>query len=163
MYRSEDMGFLSGVGRIFLYISILKAENTQFLITSVKMMQMTSYLHHSIISTRETFPEILVKIRHDDVTWRHVTSFSHFLPKKCWRQQKIFNMGHPLCIFWIELHKTFDLRGQPLFYDKWFTSYRLFSEKADFRWRHHEIADVSKNNDVMVKLMMANESSYVTL
>ena len=137
MYRSEDMGFLLGVVKIFLYILIyfiLKAENTQFLITSVKMMQMTSYLYHNIISTRETFSEILVKIRHDDVTWRHVTSFSHFLHKKCWCQQKIFNMGHPLCIFWIELYKTFDLRGQPLLYDKWFTSYRLFSEKADFRW-----------------------------
>ena len=65
MYGSEDMGFLSGVGRIFLYIYILKAENIQFLIISVKLMQITSYLHHSIVCTRETFPEILVKIRHD--------------------------------------------------------------------------------------------------
>ena len=126
-------------------------------------MQMTSYLDHNIISRRKTFCDFFLKIRHDDVTWRHVTSFPYFLPKKCWRQQKWVKMGHPLYIFWIELHKSIDLRGQPLFYDKWFTSYRLFSEKTDFWWRHHKIADVSKNNDVIVKMVMKKKTSWVTL
>ena len=40
------------------------------------MMQMTWYFHQTLISIGETFPESLVKIRHDDVMWRHVTSFS---------------------------------------------------------------------------------------
>ena len=37
-------------------------------------MQMTSYSHHNLISMRKTFPEILVKIRRDDVMLRHMTS-----------------------------------------------------------------------------------------
>ena len=46
---------------------------------------MTSYLHHSTISRRKRFSESLVKIRHDDVTWRHMTSFSRFFTKNCWK------------------------------------------------------------------------------
>ena len=38
---------------------------------------MTSYLDTNIISIKETFSESLVKIRHDDVILRHVTSFSY--------------------------------------------------------------------------------------
>ena len=44
------------------------------------MMQMTSYLHHYLISMKETYPEILVKIRHDDVILRQLTSFSYIFP-----------------------------------------------------------------------------------
>ena len=38
------------------------------------MEQMTSNFHHNLISMRKTFPEILVKIRRDDVMLRHMTS-----------------------------------------------------------------------------------------
>ena len=41
---------------------------------------MTSYLDTNIISIKETFSESLVKIRHDDVILRHVTSFSYIFP-----------------------------------------------------------------------------------
>ena len=108
------------------------------------MVQMTSYLHHKCIPVGKTFSEILVKIRHDDVTWHHMTSFSYFLLKKCWRQQKWLKMGHPLNIFWIELHNSIDLRGQPLFYDKWFTSYRIFSFCRIFDDVIDKNADVSR-------------------
>ena len=50
-------------------------------------MQMTPYpitpitpLYHNFISKRETFPENLAKIRHDDVKLRHMTSFSYIFP-----------------------------------------------------------------------------------
>ena len=42
------------------------------------MMQMTSYLHHYLILMIGTYSEIFVKIRHDDVILRDVTSFRHF-------------------------------------------------------------------------------------
>ena len=44
------------------------------------MMQMTSYLHHNLILMKGTYAEILVKIRHDDVILRHLTSFSYIFP-----------------------------------------------------------------------------------
>ena len=36
---------------------------------------MILYLDHNITSIKETFPVILVKIQHDDVILRHITSF----------------------------------------------------------------------------------------
>ena len=44
------------------------------------MMQMTSYSHHNLILLKGTYPEILVKIRQDDVILRHVTLFSYIFP-----------------------------------------------------------------------------------
>ena len=44
------------------------------------MTQMTSYLHHNFKSIRETFPKSLVKIQHDDVKLRCITSFSYIFP-----------------------------------------------------------------------------------
>ena len=44
------------------------------------MMQISSYLHHNTILIRETFPEIFVKIRPDDVILQSVTSFSYIFP-----------------------------------------------------------------------------------
>ena len=44
------------------------------------MMQMTSYSHHNLILIKQTYPDILVKIRHDDVILRHMTSFSYIFP-----------------------------------------------------------------------------------
>ena len=41
------------------------------------MAQITSYFHHSTIFIRETFSEVFVKIRHDDVILRQLTSFSY--------------------------------------------------------------------------------------
>ena len=46
-------------------------------INSLKIPEMTSYLHHSTISSRETFPENFIKIWLDDVILRHVTQFSY--------------------------------------------------------------------------------------
>ena len=83
MYISDDLFFLSGVGRIFLYFSYIfhiKAENTKFLITFGKMVQMTSYSHHNLILVKGIYPEILVKIWHDDVILRHMTSFPYIFP-----------------------------------------------------------------------------------
>ena len=39
------------------------------------MTVMTLYLDHKMILVRHTFLKVLVKIKHDDVTWRHVTYF----------------------------------------------------------------------------------------
>ena len=50
-----------------------KSENIKSFITSVWMMQMTSYLDHKIIWIWETFCESLEKIRRNDVTLRDVT------------------------------------------------------------------------------------------
>ena len=58
-------------------------------IISLKMPKMTSYFDHNTISRIETFPAILVKIRHDDVILRHVTLFSIILPKKAWKSADI--------------------------------------------------------------------------
>ena len=44
------------------------------------MAQITSNSHHKTILIKETFPEILVKIRQDDVTLQLVTSFSYIFP-----------------------------------------------------------------------------------
>ena len=44
------------------------------------MAQMSPYLHRNFISIRQTFPEILVKIRHDDVILREITSFPYIFP-----------------------------------------------------------------------------------
>ena len=41
---------------------------------------MTSKFHHNLILMRETCPQNLVKIRHDDVMLRHMTSFSYIFP-----------------------------------------------------------------------------------
>ena len=41
------------------------------------MVQITSYFDHSTIFIRETFSEVFVKIRHDDVILRQLTSFSY--------------------------------------------------------------------------------------
>ena len=52
------------------------------------MDQMTSNFHHNLISMRETFPEILVKIRRDDVMLRHMTSlrkWRHLKNDVMWR------------------------------------------------------------------------------
>ena len=73
--------------------------------------------------------------------WRHVTLFLKYLPKNCWRHQKIGTMGQSLLIFRMRPHNTFPTRGQPLSYDKRFTSYRIFTGYrflSDFWWRHHE-------------------------
>ena len=92
------------------------------------MMQITSYCHHSFIPWRKTNSEILVKFQQNDVTWRHMISFYDFVIKKCWRQQKWFTGGKQILVFWIHPYNSFNLRGQPLFYDKWFKSYRLLCE-----------------------------------
>ena len=92
------------------------------------MMQMTSYWNHNFIPWRETNSEILVKIRQNGVTWRHMTSFYVFLLKYWWRHQKCFTGGgQQIQVIWIRPHNSFDLKGQPLFYDKWFKSRALNS------------------------------------
>ena len=55
-----------------------------------------------------------------------------FDDQKVLTEAKITMMGHPLCILSIEHYNRFNLRGEPLFYDKWLTSYRLFSERPVF-------------------------------
>ena len=80
---------------------------------------------------------IFVEVRHDDVILRHVTSFLKFLLKK-WP------------------NNTFPKRGQPLSYDKWFTSYRIFSFCRIFDDVITKNADVSENNDVIEKIKIAN-------
>ena len=44
------------------------------------MMQMTLYLEHNLILMEWTYPEIFMKIRHDDVILQVVTSFSYIFP-----------------------------------------------------------------------------------
>ena len=132
-------------------------------IISVWLMEMTSYLDTNIISIIETFSESLVKIRRRDVIWRHVTSFLNFMPKKCWRQQKWGPMGHPLNIFRRQLSNSNKMRGQPFFYDLRLKRYLTFPWYVGFLWRHHKIADISRNNDVTGKIMTSFESSWVTL
>ena len=102
------------------------------------------------IEKRNIF-DLFVKIRHDDVTWRHVTSFCHILLKRCQKvltSAKIFVMGLLSFILWMGLHKGFLSKDQPLLSDKRFTNYRFFSERryfADFfLWRHPKNADISK-------------------
>ena len=52
----------------FSYCLHIKAENVQMVITSDWMALETSSLDHNTILIRETFSDVLVKIRHDDVT-----------------------------------------------------------------------------------------------
>ena len=44
------------------------------------MAQMSPYSYPNFIFIRETFPELLVKIGHDDVILRQITSFSYVFP-----------------------------------------------------------------------------------
>ena len=100
---------------------------------------MTSYLDHKMIFVRQTFPNVLMKIEHDDVTWRHVTYFDPKVVKsvkksadisKKWRK-----MGWPNIIFSKGLYYTFKMRGQPLLYDNWFKSYGSWSMTHIFSWK----------------------------
>ena len=43
-------------------------------------MEMLSYLHHDLVLAKWTYPEMLVKIHHDDVILLRVTSFSYNFP-----------------------------------------------------------------------------------
>ena len=106
---------------------------------------MTSYLHHNTIPRGTRFSESLVKIRPDDVTWRHVTSFSHFFAKNCWKTADISKKDELCLIFFKEHYNNFHFRGQPLSYDKWFSNYRycysirrssfkVFSSKLEHRF-----------------------------
>ena len=74
-------------------LSHIKVGNIQMVIISVWMILLTSYLDQSTILRHKILFIILMQIRHDDVTWRHKTSFHKIVPKKCWRQQKISMMG----------------------------------------------------------------------
>ena len=103
--------FVRGSHDFPIYLHI-EAEKAKMFITWVKMVQMTSYLHHNIISRRQTFPEVFVKIRHDDAILRHITSFSYIFP----------------------YYDVIDIN-----------------------------ADVSENNDVIVKVIIANKRTNVTL
>ena len=72
-------------------------QNTKVAIILIWLMQMTSNLHHNIISRCGTLPESFVKIRHRDVILRHVTSFPYIflyndvIGKKCWHQQNMYS------------------------------------------------------------------------
>ena len=162
MLRSRVVGLLSGLGRIFLYISILELNIKHY---NFRLNEANEYLHHNIISVKETFSESLVKIRHEDVTWRHVTLFLKYLPKNCWRHQKIGTMGQSLLIFRMRPHNTFPTRGQPLSYDKRFTSYRIctgYRFLSDFCRIFDDVitknADIGKYNDVTIVVRMENKS-----
>ena len=76
------------------------------------MVRITSNSHHNTILIRETFPEIFVKIRRDDVILELMTSFSYIFP----------------------------------YYD-------VIDKNAD----------ISKNNDLRVKVIIANKHTNVTL
>jgi hypothetical protein len=77
-------------------------------------MRMTSYLHHNLILMKGTYPNILVKIRHDDVILRHVTSFSYIFPyydvidKTSKRQQK-FCWQYTKSIYIFETRLVYEL------------------------------------------------------
>ena len=101
---------------------------------------MTSYLDTNKILWSPTFSENLVKIRRDDVTWRHVTLFLQILIKKvlkvleiCWCQQKICQIGTLFIIFLKSHYNSFQERGQPCFYHQWFNFYNVWHESPDFR------------------------------
>ena len=147
MSWTEYMGVLSGSDIIFLYISYIfaqKAECTEIILISVWLMLSTSYLHHTFILWRETISGSFVKIWHHDVTWRHMTYFSLFSPKKCRRQPKICIMGGSflfskmalLMPFQRRLDQLYTIRGSVIVW---------FLVLSDFWWRHHENADVSRN------------------
>ena len=81
-------------------------------IISIKMPEISSYLHHNTIYSREKFPEIFLKIWVDDVILRHMTWFSYI-----------------------------------------FSYYDVINKNAD----------VSKNNDVIVKIIILNKRTKVPL
>ena len=121
-----------------------KSGNANFLITFYYMMQMSSYSHHSIIPMSKTFSQIFVKIRHDDVAWRHMTSFFKNVPKKVLTSSKICTMGQYMLIFQIQPNNTFPTSGQPLPYDKRFNFYQIFNFCRIIDDVITKIADVSK-------------------
>ena len=99
---------LIGVINVDLRVEALPRPFSEILLLLLLLL----YLCHNIISVRLTFPEVLVKIRHDDIILWHMTSFSYIFP----------------------------------YYD--------VIDKS---------ADVSKNNDITVKVIIENECSNVTL
>ena len=102
------------------------------------MVQMTSYLHHNFMSIRESFSESLVKIRHDDVAWRHVTFSCILCLESADVSKKNCIIDGRVLIFRVQRYNTFPTRGQPPFYDKRLKKYRIFNIGrifADFWWR----------------------------
>ena len=93
MFWREVMGVLLTATSIFLYIPY---RNSKMYITSVDLTHMTSFLDINIISTRETFPASLMKIRHDDVTWRH---FWRMWPKSAEVIKSVAQQANQLALF----------------------------------------------------------------
>ena len=99
-------------------------------------MQITSYLDRNFISIRETFPESLVKIRHVDVTWRHVTSFCHF-GSRMGRKTADVSTKYPL---W--LHETYITECSYITAFIWGVKlfFPTFSSKVIVSWVRHPIS-----------------------
>ena len=101
---------------------------------------MTSYLDTNIVSIRETFFESLVKIRRDDITWRHVTLFFADFGQKMLKSARKLLTSEKICqiytsfiIFLKSHYNSFEGRGQPCFYHQWFNFYNVWHESPDFR------------------------------
>ena len=72
-------------------------------------------------------------------------------------------MDSRVLIYRLHFYNTFPTRGQPLSDDKWFARYRIFTFCRIFDDVIDKSADVSKNNDVIVNVLMENKSTNVTL
>ena len=57
-------------------------------------MQMTSYLDHNTLSRGETFSDFFLKIRRDDVTWRHLSKTA----EKCWKSADV-SKNYPTWVY----------------------------------------------------------------
>ena len=118
------------------------------------MVVVTSYLDTIKIILRKSILECLVTIRQDDVTWRHMTSFSGWTPKNWWRHQQFGYILYPIIIFW-QLSDSFSdskwnkMRGQRTFYNGYIKSYYHFHicrilMTSSLKWRPNDVKMTSQ-------------------
>ena len=72
-------------------------------------------------------------------------------------------MDSRVLIYRLHFYNTFPRRGQRLSGDKWFARYWIFRFGRIFDDVIDKSADVSKNNDIIVNVLMENKSTNVTL
>ena len=110
-------------------------ENTLCIITSWKIIQLTSNLHGSKRTLRTNILESLIKkIYPRDVTWHHVTWFSDFRLKILWKlAEKVLTSAKygqdrfSKLSFFEKAIPYKQNEGSTTLYDKWFKHSSLFS------------------------------------
>ena len=127
MHIRKIMGDSSGRHIIFLYLSILTAKYRN--VHNFRLYNAYDFIfgHKHNINKWNIF----WKFRENPTWWRHVTSCDvifEICAQKVLTSSKICTISESILFFRMWIHNRFSTRGQPLFYDKRFSCYRIFSK-----------------------------------